>query len=56
MKKITDFASSYSLGWPSPKELEHYFLGPPGRRWFFEDGNDAAALRATGADGTDHLG
>jgi hypothetical protein len=30
-------------------------LSPPGQRWFFETGNDSAALDAHGVDGTEHL-
>ena len=56
MRKRIYFGPHDYEGWPDPKELEHYFLDPPGRRWFFEDGNDGAALWAEGADGTEHLG
>jgi hypothetical protein len=55
MIKSTYFASRPSDGWPNPKELEHYFLGPARQRWFFETGNDSASLTAEGADGTEHL-
>jgi len=56
MKKSTYFASRPSEGWPDPKDLERYFLGPPGERWFFETGNDTAGLDAVGVDGTERLG
>ena len=55
MKKDTYFASSFRNGWPEPKELEPYFLGPPERRWFFETRNDGAILTAEGAEGTEHF-
>ena len=55
MKKSAYFASRPSKGWPSPKELERYFLAPPGQRWFFETGNDSGSLTAEGVDGTEHL-
>jgi hypothetical protein len=42
-------------GWPTPGQLEHYFLAPPGQRWFSETGNDSAGLSLEGADGTAHL-
>jgi len=53
--KSTYFASRRNQGWPNPKDLERYFLAPPGQRWFFETGNDGASLRAHGAEGTEHL-
>jgi Immunity protein Imm1 len=55
VEKSTYFASVRSEGWPKPSDLERYFLAPPGKRWFFETRNDSAALRAYGADGTEHL-
>jgi hypothetical protein len=55
MRKSIYFGSHDHEGWPDPKELEHYFLAPPGQRWFFEDRNDSAALWAKGADETEHL-
>ena len=55
MRKSAYFASRPSAGWPSQKELERYFLAPPGRRWFFETENDSASLTAEGVDGTEHL-
>lgn len=41
--------------WPDPKELEHYFLAPPGQEWFFASGNDSAGLRVEGLYGTGSL-
>lgn len=55
MKKEAYFASCVSKDWPSLAELEPYFLGPPGQRWFFETGNDGGSFKALGVDGTSHL-
>jgi hypothetical protein len=55
MKKTAYFASRPMEGWPTPRELEPYFLNPPGRRWFFETGNDGAIFTLEGADHTGHL-
>jgi Immunity protein Imm1 len=55
MRKTTYFASQPSLGWPDPHEIEHFFLAPPGQRWFFETDNDSAGFTGEGADGTEHL-
>jgi hypothetical protein len=42
-------------GWPTPSDLEHYFLAPSGKRWTFETGNDSWGLHWEGADGTNDL-
>ena len=55
MRKHAYFASRPIEGWPSPRDLEPYFLNPPGGRWFFETGNDTAGFTAEGVDGTEHL-
>jgi hypothetical protein len=55
MEKSSYFASRPSFEWPSLEELEPYFLGPPGHRWFFETGNDSGGFSLIGADGTGHL-
>jgi hypothetical protein len=55
LRKSTYFASRRSEGWPNPKELEHYFVARPEKRWFFETGNDSGGFSAEGADGTEHL-
>jgi hypothetical protein len=47
-----DFDGSF---WPDPKELEPYFLAPPGKRWTFKTGNDSWGLSLEGVDGTGHL-
>ncbi len=55
MRKRTYFASRRREGWPAPSELEHYFLSPPGQRWFFETGNDSGGIVAEGVDNTEGL-
>lgn len=53
MRKRTYFASERREGWPKPEEIRHYFLDPPGKRWFFETRNDGAVFAAEGLDGTE---
>jgi hypothetical protein len=55
MRKRAYFASCMSDRWPSLRDLERYFLGPPGQRWFFETENDSGSFTAEGVDGTEHL-
>lgn len=55
MEKTAYFASEGIDGWPRPRDIERYFLAPPGHRWFFETGNDGAYFLAEGVDGTEHL-
>lgn len=55
MNKRAYFASRNIKGWPRPEDIEHFFLAPPGRRWFFETGNDTAGFDAEGIDGTENL-
>lgn len=55
MKKTAYFAGETMEGWPRPEDIKHYFLGPPGKRWFFDTGDDTAAFEALGVDGTEHL-
>jgi hypothetical protein len=55
MRKETYFDSRWIDGWPEPRELESYFLSPPGERWFHTAGNDTAVLSAEGVGGTDKL-
>lgn len=55
MRKHAYFASRDIEGWPKPKEIEHYFLASPGKRWFFETRNDSAGFSADGVEGTGHL-
>jgi hypothetical protein len=55
MKKSTNFDVLWGPGWPTPQELEPYFLGAPGRPSSFEVGSGGMGLSAEGVDGTDHL-
>jgi len=55
MRKTTHFASLPDEGWPKPKDMEPYFLGPPGRRWTLVERQDCWGLAAEGVDGTEHL-
>ena len=55
MKKRTYFDVFDGPGWPSPSQLEPYFLAPPGQRWTFDTGNDSWSLDVEGGDGTGHL-
>jgi len=55
MEKWAHFRGFDGPGWPSPSQLEHYFLTPSGRRQAFEIGNDCWGLSATGVHGTEHL-
>ena len=55
MQKSSSFASRCIKGWPRPEDIEHFFLAPPGQRWFFETGQDGAWFEVQGLDGTDHL-
>ena len=56
MRKRTYFASRRQEGWPAVSDLEHYFLAPPGQRWFFDTGNDSGGFMAEGLNGTASLG
>lgn len=55
MIKTAYFASEIIDGWPTPEEIERYFLAPPGKEWFEVRGNDTADFQADGADDTEHL-
>jgi hypothetical protein len=55
MRKSTYFDVFDGPGWPSPNELQHYFLSPAGRRRAFGTDNDCWGLSAEGVDGTEHL-
>ena len=55
MKKSAYFGSRWWTAWPTVAELEPYFLGPAGKRWFFETGNDSGSLSAEGAYNTEHF-
>jgi immunity protein Imm1 of predicted polymorphic toxin system len=56
MKKTAEFASVHYERWPLPQEIEHYFLAPPGQRWFFHTGDDTARFDAEDIDGADGAG
>jgi hypothetical protein len=55
MKKSTYFDKFRGPSWPSPNEIEHYFLSASGRRQAFDTRNDSWGLSAEGLDGTTHL-
>ena len=55
MRKRVYFDVFDGAGWPSPSQLEPYFLAPPGQRWTFDTGNDNWGLNAEGVDETEHL-
>jgi hypothetical protein len=55
MMKDSYFQEFKGPGWPAPKQLEHYFLGPSGQRWPFKGRTDCWGFSAHGADGTEHL-
>jgi hypothetical protein len=44
MRKCVYFDVFDGPGWPAPRELERYFLGPPGQRWTFRGRNDCWGL------------
>src|SRR5262245_61347111 len=55
MRKLTHFDYLPRAGWPSPNEMEHYFLSASGRRQAFDTDNDCWGFSAEGVDGTEHL-
>jgi hypothetical protein len=55
MKKRIYFDVFDGRGWPTPRDLEPYFLGSSGQRSSFESDNDCWGLSAEGVDGTEHL-
>ena len=55
MGETTYFLPLPLEGWPDPKDLEPYFLAPPGQEWTFSSGNDNWGLTAEGVDGTEEL-
>ncbi len=55
MRKRVYFDVFRGPGWPSPNQLEHYFLSGSGRRRAFGTNNDSWGLSAEGLDGTEHL-
>lgn len=55
MRKITCFEPFPTEGWPDSKDLEPYFLVPPGKEWTYPGGTDSWVLTAEGLYGTEHL-
>src|SRR5262249_2028944 len=55
MRKSTYLGSRRRSGWPNPRELKPYFLGPSGQRLALETGSDNVGLAAEGTDGTEDL-
>jgi len=53
MRKSTYFEPLPFEGWPDLKDLEPYFLAPPGQEWSYEGGNDSWSLSAEGLYGTE---
>jgi Immunity protein Imm1 len=53
MRKRTYFDEFIGYYWPEPRDLERYFLAPPGQHFRPWDG--CWGLKATGVDGTEHL-
>jgi hypothetical protein len=53
--KRSHFEEFMGPGWPTPEQLEPYFLGPPGRRFPLKDGQDCWGFSALGVDGTEKL-
>ena len=43
MRKRVYFDIFDGPGWPSPVQLQRYFLAAPGQRWLFESRNDCIA-------------
>ncbi|MGC2778238.1 MAG: Imm1 family immunity protein [Bradyrhizobium sp.] len=55
MKKWTYFDALHGPGWPTPAELEPYFLAPRGKEWSYYGGNDNWGFRGQGLYGTEAL-
>ena len=55
MRKSSNFYELFGTGWPTPQELEPYFLGSPERPSSFQSESYIAGFNAEGIDGTDHL-
>ena len=54
-RKKAYFASEILKSWPESKELEPFFLAPPGNEWFFHTNNDSGSFTLEGVDGSEHL-
>lgn len=55
MKKDCYFDNIFGPGWPPLRQLEPYFLAPPGKEWFHSGGNDSGGFSLEGIEGTEHL-
>jgi hypothetical protein len=55
MRKRVYFDVFEGPWWPSPAQLEPFFLAPKGHEWSFRGGNDSWDLAAEGLYDTDHL-
>ena len=55
MKKRTYFDGLDEHGWPTPAELEPYFIASPGRHSPLTWGSEWGELALEGVDGTGHL-
>jgi hypothetical protein len=55
MRKGSYFDELIGSAWPSPNEIEHYFLSASGRRQAFDTDNDCWGFSAEGVDGSEHL-
>lgn len=55
MRKRIYFDMFDGRGWPTPEELQDYFLTSEGRRQSFGNYNDSWGLTAEGVDGTEHM-
>jgi Immunity protein Imm1 len=55
MRQRVYFDAFRGSQWPSPSQLQHYFLSPAGRRRAFDTSNDSWGLSVEGVDGTEHL-
>ena len=52
MIKSTYFDRYDMAGWPTPDQLEPYFLAPKGKEWSYRGGNDQWGLDVQGLYGT----
>ncbi len=55
MIKSTYFDTLDTSGWPTPDQLEPYFLAQKGKEWSYHGGNDSWVLDAQGLLGTEGL-
>ena len=55
MKKHVSFDKYWGDFWPTPEQLQPYFLAKKGQEWFYTGGNDTAGLSAEGLYGTEGL-